>query len=67
MSVKGEDVTTIDRTGVKVPECGNESTEAIDEVIRHWLLNLAVEIPLALHRVLPAVQAQDLIPRSLDH
>jgi len=39
---------------------GNDSNEAIDAVIRHWLLNLAVEIPLDLRRILPAVQAQGL-------
>jgi hypothetical protein len=39
---------------------GNDSYEAIDAVIRHWLLNLAVEIPLDLRRILPAVQAQGL-------
>lgn len=50
---------------------GNEPTEPIDAVIRHWLLNLAIEIPVDLHRILPVVQAQGLnvrtVPGSAEH
>ncbi len=42
-----------------------EPTEAIDAVIRHWLLNLAVEIPVDLHRILPVIQAQGLNVRTV--
>ncbi len=38
----------------------NEPSEATDAVIRYWLLNLAVEMPVDLHRILPVVQEQAL-------
>lgn len=44
---------------------GAETTEDIDSVIRHWLLNLAVEIPVDLHLILPLVQALGLNVRTV--
>lgn len=44
---------------------GKEPTDTLDAMIRHWLLNVAVETPVDLYRVLPVVQAQGLNVRTI--
>ena len=56
----GDFSTTRTGPGITCKGMEKQTWLSVDDLTKHWLLNLAVEIPVDLHRILPAIHAEGL-------